>query len=453
MSVTATLEKQILARACTDPSFRARARSVIDKGSVFSDQTISWVWRQILTLPSTEAITRASMMALVELGFKEDKPKEELHAAMVDLVFEEAKKPDIASLASTEVLSRLMSHAKLETAVVEASNMLSKGDTDGAWRRIESLRRRTEGRSLRRIDYAASIPDRIETMMKQEGPAFTVIPTRIKTIDKYIIGLRLTELGLIVASTGKGKSICAVNFAAASALQGHVTAVFNTEMLIDQVAMRYDSNLTKMEHRRFKTWSFSEEEQERLFQIFETRMEQLTGRLFLFDAPIRECRLDVVESAVLELEDELGQPVEEVVIDSPDHFKSDHRYDQKRIEVSDVFWDLKAMARGEGAIGHPIALWATDQAKQEYEHRFAGSSATSESYDKARICDVMVTINQDKDQEVNGEMVMNLAKVRDSQAKAQVKLRSLFSIMAFDEIGEVERKHTDLVHDTTEGGE
>jgi hypothetical protein len=98
-----------------------------------------------------------------------------------------------------------------------------------------------------------------------------------------------------------------------------------------------------------------------------------------------------------------------------------------------------------------MAIVATDQAAKEYERKMAGSSATSESYDKARICDIMLTMNQDATQESNDEMIINLAKARDSQSRVQIKVRTAYNIMGFEELGEVERIRTDLISDLTGG--
>ena len=448
MSATAQFERRILARCCIDPDFRAKAKDVLDHGGAFGDQTLVWIWRTICRLPRNDKISRSSMMTLVELAFKEDRVKEESHVNAVDAVFELTSSLDLNAV-DIQVIAKLASHARLETAVVETAKLLAKGDVEEAWDRIHQVKRTSGKKSIRRIDYAKSIPERVSAMKAQEGPTFTYIPTRLKGLDKYIDGLRLSELGIIAATTNKGKSITAMNFAAASALQGFVTVIFSTEMLLEQVAMRFDSLLTKSEHRKFKTWGFNNEEEEKLAEMFEIRMEQLYGKLFIFDAPIRECKLQTIENAILELEDEIGEQVQMCVIDSPAHFKSEHKYDQKRLEAADIYWDIKAVARGEGVVEHPMAIWVTDQAGKEYEFKLAGASSTSESYDKSRICDVMITINQTPEQEVNNEMIMNLAKVRDAPARSQLRLRSLFQIMTFEELGEVDLRHGDLVHDMT----
>jgi hypothetical protein len=458
VSTTARLEKQVLFRALVEPAFRAKARGPLEKGGCFGDPALAWVWRTALTLPADEPISRTALMALVELAWREQPEKEELHVTMVDQVFEQAG-ANLASMASVEALNQLVAHARLEKAVVEAGTLLDKGDVEGAQKCIAAIQKQGLGQGrVRRVDYAESVPERLAAMRAQDGPSYTYIPTGIPGIDKYIDGVRLSELLLIVATTGMGKSIMAMCLAAASAMpdprrarhpDGFVTAVFATEMLIEQVAMRFDAHFAGLEHRKFKTWGFSSEEEDRLAETFAVKMEQLRGKLFLFDTPIRECKLEVVEHAVMDLEDELGVAVENVVLDSPGQFKPERKYEQKRLEAADVFWDIKAMARGEGLVKHVMAVEATDQAAKEYERKMAGSSATSESYDKARICDLMITMNQDGVQEINGEMILNLAKARDSQSRAQVKVRTMYNVMRFEEIGEVLR--SDLVSDETRG--
>lgn len=451
MQLTPTLEKQVLARCCVDPQYREKARTTLEKGGCFGDATLAWVWKAISNLPRRDVVTRSALMAKAELSFQTEEEKEKAHVEIIDQIFELADPTTVATMATLDVLSQLASHATLESAVVEAAKLLDKGEVEQAWKRINNVRKlNSSSKSMRRIDYGATLADRVVQMRGHEGTQFEYIPTRIKGLDKYIDGVRMTEVFLVMATTNRGKSIVALNLAAASALQGFPTAIFSTEMLIDQEAMRFDSLLLKQEHRKFKTWSFTEEEEDQLASSMDMRIDQLAGKLFLFDTPIRKCRIEMVEDAVCELEEEIGEEIKMVVIDSPEHFESERKFEQKRHEASDVFWNLKSMARGEGSIGHPLALVATVQAPQEYEHKLAGTRAASESYDKSRIGDIIVTLNQTTEQEQNNEMIMYLAKHRDGEKHKQLLLRTHFKTMSFEEISEIDASRADLVKDLSD---
>jgi len=251
---------------------------------------------------------------------------------------------------------------------------------------------------------------------------------------------------LVVGTTGRGKSIMATGLAVDAAVQGFPTAMFSTEMLSPQVATRADSRLTGFEYNQFKRFKFSRADEDRLKRIIARRKKQLEGRLHIFDAPIGRCTINFVEEKLLDLEAE-GIDISCVVVDSPDHFQSTRSYDAKRHEIASVFWDLKGLARGEFALDRKVAVWATSQAPQDFEHRIAGTRASSESYDKARISDIFLTLNQTAEQEIIGEMILNLAKYRDGESRKQIQLLTRFAVMRFIELGEVVPDKSELVKD------
>jgi len=114
------------------------------------------------------------------------------------------------------------------------------------------------------------------------------------------------------------------------------------------------------------------------------------------------------------------------------------------------FWDLKDL--GEDL---ELPVWVTLQAKQEFETKVASTRAAAGSYDKSRICDLLLSINEvsvDKRRKpsvtVEGEpesedkadsrgrakLELYVAKNRDDESKLYIPIESDLKRMLIREI-------------------
>lgn len=427
--VTPALEKKILVRCALDPDFRMKARPILQE-YLFENKELVWIWKFIEQSPKKDIIEKNAFDLKAELEFGGDEDRLENYKLIIDEIFKQSLKSSEVSL---ELLEQSSNYVRVVSALERISRNVEEGQMDKAWEIIGNLRKYKNVDS-NCLHLAENWEERQLSKINDKDSLKRFIPTRFKLLDKYIGGIQFGELGLISGSTGRGKSIAAVNIALASAIQGFPTVFFTTEMLSEQVANRFDSCVTGEKYEKFKRGDFTEVEFNELIRKFARRKKQLWNKLFIYDAPIRKCDLNFVEEKISELE-ERGIKVACIVIDSPDHFKSERRYDSKRHEYADIFWNLKAVSRGEGLIKRKMAVWATTQAPQEYERKIAGIRAVSESHDKARIADILITLNQTEIQEKNKEMVINLAKYRDGESKVMILVKILFDVMNFYEIG------------------
>jgi replicative DNA helicase len=80
-----------------------------------------------------------------------------------------------------------------------------------------------------------------------------------------------------------------------------------------------------------------------------------------------------------------------IIVDSADHMKSVTKYDQLRIEQAEIYWTLKGMAEDQKK-----AIWSSTQAGRQWKERKATAEAASEAYDKARIADLIISLNEPK---------------------------------------------------------
>jgi replicative DNA helicase len=177
----------------------------------------------------------------------------------------------------------------------------------------------------------------------------------------------------------------------------------------------------------------------------------LSGRLQIVSMPLRRCDIHAVRNAVDEARSEM--PVHMIIIDSGDHMQPTAKWESKRLEQAEVYWDLKTLAEEEG-----LVVWSSTQAGREWESRTAGAEAVSESYDKARIADAILTLNAVKsdrsrskegagdveaesaESEAKNKLEVYLAKYRDGESKTRIPLDPDFSTMLIREDEDDERK-------------
>jgi len=268
--------------------------------------------------------------------------------------------------------------------------------------------------------------------MKEHPEEYIWVKTFIKSLDKIIVGLRGGELGLIMATTNKGKSIFAVHLGFVGALQGYNILHITTEMDDVQTAARYDSRLFKMEHRKFKMYDFTKEDLEFIDRRFKKRKEKMAKKVHIVHIYVKAATVYDI-SKIIARRNREGIKTDLVIVDSGDHLKSMNKYDQPRLEHTEVYWALKWLADE-----YKIGVWSTVHASKEWAEKFAGAEASSESYDKSRISDLVLNLNQTSEQKMTNEMDLYLSKYRDGKSAIRIPLSTTFSHMIFKEVERME---------------
>lgn len=115
-------------------------------------------------------------------------------------------------------------------------------------------------------------------------PADAAIPTGLADLDEIIIGLRPSDLIILGARPGFGKSSLAFNISVAAAKAGHTCGVFSLEMSFQQVADRILSAETGIAARRLSLGLYSETEAD----LITDRIGYLSGLpIYIDDQPMQ----------------------------------------------------------------------------------------------------------------------------------------------------------------------
>ena len=132
---------------------------------------------------------------------------------------------------------------------------------ENAEKRIFALRKDSAGDSLEHIGTVLlKVFDRL-TELAESGSAFPGLSTGLMDLDRKINGLNKSDLILIAARPGMGKTSLALNVALNAAKKsGKTIAFFSLEMSREQLGMRLMSNESFVDNQKLVTGQLSEEE-------------------------------------------------------------------------------------------------------------------------------------------------------------------------------------------------
>ena len=132
---------------------------------------------------------------------------------------------------------------------------------ESAEKKIYALRNGNAGETLQHIGVVmVGVFDRLDELSRS-GNAFPGLSTGLHDLDKKINGLNKSDLLLIAARPGMGKTSLALNIALSVAKESAKTvAFFSLEMSREQLAMRLLSNESFVDNQKLVTGQLSEED-------------------------------------------------------------------------------------------------------------------------------------------------------------------------------------------------
>ncbi len=448
---TVDFELDVLAHALQDSEFLRKAAPVLDSHH-FSEPEYGWVWGAV-TDYWTRFAERPGPKVLgsrADREFARDPTKLALHVQIVVDLF---RRKVTAPQSSLDELRQFVRGHNWHVAMEEALDSRDKGDIDEAFARVRKLVVEDVAETgTTAVNWLDSFEDRQRTQKhrKEHPDEYPVVPTGLPTLDGILGGgTRPGELSLVVGTTGRGKSIFLTHlgYSAITDKQHPCNVLHATlEMSVEQVAMRYDSRFTGLAHGKFKGFDFTPGELADVSAKVDRNRARLAPRLRIVTMPLTTCDIAALRGAVTEARAAMPR-IDLLVVDSADHMRGTGRQESKRLEQAQIYWDLKALAVDEN-----LSVWSSVQAGREWEKRVATAEAVSESYDKSRIADLVVTLNdpdvrrrgvvQDsgddgedelREPETAGDLSLFVAKYRDGPSKETIRLRAEFERMLITE--------------------
>lgn len=208
---------------------------------------------------------------------------------------------------------------------------------DSAEQKIFDIRKGNERTGLERINSVIlQTFDRLDALNSETDDSMKPIPTGVGDLDRMITGLNRSDLILLAARPGMGKTSFALNIARNAACKSKKTvAFFSLEMSKEQLASRLLSTEALISGTKLRTGKLSEEEWSRLIPASDVLSKT---ELYLDDTPgitITEMKSRLRRLRNLDL----------VVIDYLQLMGSGRRIDNRVQEISEITRNLKILAK------------------------------------------------------------------------------------------------------------
>lgn len=226
-------------------------------------------------------------------------------------------------------------------------------------------------------------------------------PTGIEEIDERTVlngGLGKGELGVIVANTGVGKSHMLVQLGAHALHLGKNVVHYTFELTETAVGIRYDSNLMNIA---------SNEIQDSKQEVIERYKEMELGKLIIKEYPTGAATVGTIRSHLEKLALR-GFVPHILLIDYADIMRSTREYDALRLELKLIYEELRNLAMERG-----IPIWTASQANRDSSNSdVVGLENMSESYGKAMVADVVLSLSRKPTEKATGAGRLFVAKNR-----------------------------------------
>lgn len=382
-------ERDVLAAALKNEEFMKRSWRIVDAHHLATEE-LQWVWT-ILKKSWSRFNERPDSKYFI-FESKKIKDEDKRRACLKELRRLYIRKPKSAGM-ELEELANFVRQTEYHMAAIKLIDAVSEGKLEEAEKVFHAAAKiQVRPRNYTLVKWFEEFDRRQEDRRYERTHKgdLRIVPTGFKRLDRILGGgHRAGELGIIMGTTGRGKSIFLVNLCLHAVKVGYKVAYLAFEMPARQVATRSDSNWLGLEYRKFKEYDFEESELRRIRSSIRARQKKFVGKFRILSWPVRSANLQVINSALEDLRIEENFRPDLLVFDSLDHLKAiEERGNDFRLQQKEVYETAKAFAEAE-----QYSVWSSTQAGSQYASKIATSEAASESYDKARISDTVITIN------------------------------------------------------------
>jgi replicative DNA helicase len=180
--------------------------------------------------------------------------------------------------------------------------------------------------------------NRLEELYNSKGYV-TGIPTGFTDLDYKTAGLQNSDLVLIAARPGMGKTAMALNIAQYAAVQQHVpVAIFNLEMSKDQIVNRMLCSEVMVDSQKMRTGKLDDDDWNKIAQALAPLSE---APIYIDDTPGISVMDIRAKCRRLKLEKNLGL----IVIDYLQLMQGRGKTESRQQEVSEISRSLKILAK------------------------------------------------------------------------------------------------------------
>jgi len=185
------------------------------------------------------------------------------------------------------------------------------------------------------------IEDNIDALEERQGnkSLITGVPTGFTFFDHKTSGLQNSDLIILAARPGMGKTALALNIARNAALGSDIpVAIFSLEMSKEQLSMRMLSSEARLDSIRLRGGFISQDD---WLQITEAAGSLSNAPIFIDDSPVLSAMEIRAKARRLKLDKGIGL----IIIDYIQLMQGRRSAERRELEISEISRSLKALAK------------------------------------------------------------------------------------------------------------
>jgi KaiC/GvpD/RAD55 family RecA-like ATPase len=412
-------QMQILALMTQDQDFLISAYNIIQP-EFFSDKILIWYFKIIRDYyldyqmrMTSDILKNEVLKACSQNSIKDDEVQ----------AYCECYNKIVEPVASKEYISKeLINFCKsqaIKAMIMEVPSYLKTYDFATIAEKFHKAMEVGEDFGSMGTPYFVNYSDRIKLRSKKLDTR--AMPTGITELDIYLNGgLRPKQLGIWMAPTSRGKSLSLCHCGKRAVIMGRKVLHYTMELGEEEVSDRYDSSFS-----RIKMSDLAEKEYE-----VSSALEKLGLRwgnaLIIKEYPAGKSTIANLQAHCSQCM-RTGFVPDLVLVDYLDQMKPTQKRLQKREELSDLTTELRGWATEL-----KVPIWTATQSQ-----RIAISMEThteeqvGEDIGKVNIADVVITLNQTREEYIQRVMRLFIAKNRNGVKYHEVKINSDLERMCF----------------------
>lgn len=430
------IEKQIIFKALKEPSFakdyfNELPVSTFSENDYYKDivGTVRQHYRK-----SNKPLDKVTLLTLMEEKLtkkgKAISKQEEYFQAIDDLYVLETVDYDEDTVDESieKHIRKVMSVDVIQKALTQGS--LSDGATiDSLLEDLQKLSVINIGHSgTDTLDFFNDVEKKREAYKNMMTDKF---PTGFTDIDiQSEGGIGKGELGLVIAPSGGGKTLTAVNMAINYVKQGLNVMYVALEEYEGRIALRFEQALNSLSKATLlPNYELNDMLYDRLQETYKVAKEQgKLGELYIESRLPQTVTPSGLEQIVVKTMIEKGIDLDVLVIDYPDLMKNPHEQRSESDAGGKLFEDIRALGKK-----YNLVIWTLSQTNRTgYKEDILTASSIEGSKRKINACELVFTVNQYPEEFQAGFIRFWLDKVRnrsEGQHDRMVKLKVIGSTM------------------------
>jgi len=257
------------------------------------------------------------------------------------------------------------------------------------------------------LDYFTGVDERWDRLRNDttDGTHRTIFESLNEALEG---GLADKELAMVVAPPGVGKSLYLANQAVRSCLDGSNVLYISLEMSEDRVAQRLDSIFSRIRQAQLK--DRCDDLKERLDKVTMTVPDR--GNLKIKEFPTKRASINQVRAYLQQLLNYENFTPDVVIIDYLELLATDSQTPEYQAQER-LAQELRGMA-----IEYKCLVWTATQTNREGKRvNLITDTELADSYGKTRVCDLVLSINQNEEEFDNGKSRVYVIKSRNGRAR------------------------------------